>query len=349
MPSVAQNPLAADLDHVIEHAGDCLEQLRGARIFITGGTGFFGSWLLESLVWANLRLNLDAHATVLTREPSLFQKKAPHLAKAPGIELWEGDVRDFCPPRGQYDCIIHAATASSSNLNNEDPHLMWDTIVQGTRAVLDFAADSGCEEFLLTSSGAVYGPQPSNITHVTEDYLGGPDTLETTSAYAEGKRTAELLATIAHHNSGLNVKIARGFAFVGPYLPLDIHFAIGNFIRDALKGTPLKISGDGTPHRSYLYASDLVIWLWTILLKGRPAYAYNVGSEDSRSIYEIAQAVSAECGSPTIDVARKPDPGAAISRYVPSTQRAREELGLQERVPLASAISKTIAWHRQRG
>lgn len=350
MSPVAQNPLAADLDQIVEHAGDCLEQLRGARIFITGGTGFFGCWLLESLVWANSRLKLDINATVLTRDAESFHSKAPHLAEASGIELQQGDVRDFSFPRGRYNCIIHAATESSAALNESNPLLMWDTIVQGTRMVLEFAAECGCEEFLLTSSGAVYGPQPANMTHVSEEYLGGCDPLQTSSAYAEGKRTAELLATIAHHKNRLNVKVARGFAFVGPYLPLDAHFAIGNFIRDGLKGQALRISGDGTPHRSYLYASDLVIWLWTILMKGRPAYAYNVGSEESRSIYDIAGAVSAEFGSRlSIEVARKADPDAPVSRYVPSTQRAREELGLIQRVPLSGAISKTIAWHRQRG
>lgn len=157
------NPLSADLEHVLEHTRELWDELRGERIFITGGTGFFGCWLLESLLWANDRLNLDCRATVLTRAPELFRKKTPHLAEHQAISLLRGDVRSFDFPPGRYSHIIHAATESSAKLNAENPLLMLETIVEGTRHTLDFAKSCRAENFLLTSSGAVYGRQPAEM------------------------------------------------------------------------------------------------------------------------------------------------------------------------------------------
>ncbi len=232
------NPLAADLDHVLDHTRELWEEMRGERIFITGGTGFFGCWILESFIWANERLNLGCHSVVLTRSPLAFQIKAPHLAAHPTVHLYQGDIRDFVYPSGTFHYMIHAATESSARLNSEQPLIMLDTIIQGTRRALDFAASCGTQKFLLTSSGAIYGKQPPEMTHIAEDYPGSPDPMNPGSAYGLGKRTAELLCTLYSHQYGFQTKIARCFAFVGPYLPLDAHFAIGNFIQDALRGRP---------------------------------------------------------------------------------------------------------------
>jgi nucleoside-diphosphate-sugar epimerase len=261
-----RNPLAHDLDRVLAQTGGLWEALRGARVFVTGGTGFFGCWLLETFLWANDRLDLGASAVVLTRDARAFERKVPHLTAHPAVRLLDGDVRTFEFDGGHVSHVIHAATASSAAI---DPRLMFDTIVDGTRRSLELAHRCGASRFLLTSSGAVYGRQPHDLTHVPEDYAGGPDPANARQAYAEGKRAAELLCAV-HADARLQPTIARCFAFVGPYLPLDAHFAAGNFIRDGLAGGPIRVSGDGTPYRSYLYASDLAIWLWTILLRGEP-------------------------------------------------------------------------------
>jgi nucleoside-diphosphate-sugar epimerase len=338
------NRLADDLDNILERTEPLWQELRGQRILITGATGFFGCWLMESFAWANQRLNLNAHAVGLSRHPGVLTQKAPHLAQDPAISLHAADVRHGDFPQGTFSHVIHAATEASAKLNNEAPLVMFDTIVDGTRRALQFSIASSVTNFLLISSGAVYGTQPPELTHMSESFAGGPDPLDRASAYAEGKRSAEMLCMLAA-SPRLATTVARCFAFVGPYMQLDAHFAIGNFISDAMSGGPIRVNGDGSPFRSYLYASDLMVWLWTVLFKGQSGRAYNVGSEDALNIATLANEVAAALPQRVgISLAAAPTAGDPVHRYVPCTARARGELGLRAEVPLREAICRTHAW-----
>lgn len=336
--------LRDDLNACLSRTKSLWEELRGQQVFLTGATGFFGCWLLETLLWANRQLHLDARVTILTRNPETLRQKAPYLLGDPAVAVLVGDVRTFPFPPGNFSHTIHAATESSVELNQERPMVMFDTIVEGTRHCLDFALAANTQKFLFLSSGAVYGTQPANVDHVCEESLTSPDPLNAASAYGEGKRAAELLCAMASRGTGLEAKIARCFAFVGPYMKLDAHFAIGNFIRDQLRGTTIRVSGDGRPLRSYMYAGELMVWLWTILFRGTPLRAYNVGSEQAVSIRELAHAVS-DALTPRVDVEILGAPGSGPApRYVPSTARAQRELGLSCEIPLQEAIRRTQRW-----
>ena len=336
------NPLAGDLDHILRQTNVLWEELRGQRLFITGGTGFFGCWLLESFCWANRILKLGAEAWVLTRDPRGFKAKRPHLACGPGIVLHEGNISSCAFPSGDFPFVIHAAGITRESSVSE----MLDTTILGTRRILGFAGQAHTKKFLLTSSGAVYGKQPSEIAQLAEDYRGAPDTMDPRGFYGECKRSAEMLCAAYSKQYAIEMKIARGFAFVGPYLPLDIHFAIGNFIGDSLAGGPITVKGDGTPYRSYLYAADLAIWLWTILLIGKNCRPYNVGSSKEISIKDLADTIS-RFSTPALPVIMQTEakPGIPAERYVPNTVRARDELGLTESVSIDNAIKRTIMWN----
>lgn len=339
------NPLAKDLDRLLGPAGPPWEALRGARILLTGGTGFFGGWLLESLLHAEEAGALGVEVTVLTRDPRAFQAARPWLAGHRAVRLVGGDVRSPVAVQGPFTHLVHAATPASAALNLEAPRLMFDTIDEGTRQVLEVARRTGARRFLLCSSGAIYGRQPPALSHVGEEHPGGPDPCAPASAYGEGKRVAELRCALAAREGWLEPVVARGFAFAGPYLPLDAHFAIGNFVRDALAGGPIRVGGDGTPLRSYLYGADLAAWLWTLLVRGQPGRAYNVGSERAVSIAELARLVARELGTAGgVEIAGQPEPGRPAERYVPSTRRAREELGLCEGWTLEEAIVRMAAF-----
>jgi dTDP-glucose 4,6-dehydratase len=344
---MALQPLpAADLDHILSETRPLWDEMRNKRIFITGGTGFFGCWLLESFSHINQKLSLNAHATVLTRDPAAFARKCPHLTSDESLSFITGDIRSFAFHDCEFPYIIHAATEASGKQAAEHPLEMLTTIIDGTARVLDFAKAHGTRKLLLTSSGAVYGKQPASLTHVPEEYLGGPDPLDPASVYAEGKRISEQMCALQSTHSSIEIKIARCFAFVGPHLPLDAHFAIGNFIGDVLAGRPIKINGDGTARRSYLYASDLAIWLWTMLFQAPSMAPVNVGSAHDLSILELAQAVVQSLkASNEIQVAKSQAPGAAVARYVPSVDRAKAMLGLNQTVSLQEAIRRTADWH----
>lgn len=337
---------SADLDFILANTRNLWLEMRNQRIFITGGTGFFGCWLVESFVHINRVEKLGARATILTRDPIAFAHKCPHLASDPAITLLAGDVRDFTYPDGEFRYVIHAATEASAKQAAENPIEMLTTILRGTERVLEFAPGHGAQKFLLTSSGAVYGRQPSSVTHLSEDYAGAPNPLNCDSVYSEGKRAAELMCAVYGAKYGIECKIARCFAFVGPHLPLDGHFAIGNFIRDAMRGDSVNVNGDGTPKRSYMYAADLAIWLWTILFRAPAMEAFNVGSDRAISILELAHTVAAEIGSPAnVRVAQHTVPGAKVQQYVPSIRKAKQKLGLKCEVSLEDAIHRTAAWH----
>jgi dTDP-glucose 4,6-dehydratase len=342
------NPLNGDLEFVLENCRDDFGLLRGNRLLITGATGFVGSWLMETLLWANQRLGLGCRVVALTRSPARYAETHPHLASDPAVELAAGDVRSPLSSIGLIDGCIHAATPASARMNAENPLEMLDTVIDGMRNVLLLSAQSGRIPLLFASSGAVYGQQPTTLQKLDEGYLGGPDSLSPSAAYHEGKRVAELMGAIASASGGISFRIARMFAFVGPYLPLDAHFAIGNFIGDGLAGRALQVQGDGTAVRSYLYGSDMAIWLWRIFIHGTDGRAYNVGSEHALSVAELAARVAEAFEPPPVIRIRGESTAAAARRYVPSTARARGELGLEQRVDLETAIRRTIAWHRVR-
>lgn len=334
-----------DLDSILSRIKNLIPEAKNSNFFLTGGTGFFGCWFLESLVYFNEKLKLNISITVLTRNREAFKQKIPYLLDGPKIKFHEGDIRDFVFPEGTFHYIIHSAGApkDESRINR------FDIFTNGIKRVLEFAKRCGCRKMLFISSGSIYGKNP--------EIKNFEESLNTIPSYAEGyaelglaKRVGEFLCYEYCKEYGFEAKIVRCFTFIGPHIPLESNFAAGNFIRDALKEGPIIIKGDGTAVRSYMYMSDLMVWLWTILFKGESCYPYNVGSEKEITIKELAYKVAEvykKLTGKSIDVIieKTPDPLKSVDRYIPSTKRAGKELGLKQTVSLDEAIEKTFRFY----
>lgn len=335
-----------DLNLIFDHTSNYWKRLENKTIFITGGTGFFGIWLVMSFVFINRKLNLNSKIILLTRSKSKVLTKYEWLNEYSEINFIEGDIVDFDFVSEDVHYIIHAATEASVKLNIEEPLAMFQTVVNGTKRILDFAKIKKVESFLYTSSGAVYGVQPGVRDNISEDYCGAPNPSDETSVYGEGKRMAEVLCAIYHKHYGIPVKVARCYAFIGPFLPLDSHFAAGNFIRNKINGEDIIINSDGSSVRSYMYSADLVIWLWTILFRGGNNRPYNVGSDKAITISQLAELISQNSKiKETKVIINSSNSANCGSRYVPNTNRAKSELNLWVYTDVENAVNKTIKFN----
>jgi len=318
-----------------------------SHILVTGGTGFFGRALLRH--WAAQPVDLQPHVTVVTRSPRDFLATYPEFGELPWLGFHPGDIRnpESLPGTARYSHVVHAA-ADSTRGAQLVPMARFEQIVDGTRHLLTHAERHGIPRFLFVSSGAVYGPQPPEMVGIPEHYLGMPDPLDGRQVYGVAKRSAELLCTLYGQQYGLEIVIARCFSFAGRDLPTDVHFAVGNFLRDALRASPILVHGNGSPVRSYMDQRDLAKWLTVLLARGRSGEAYNVGSDQAITVRDLAYLVrDTVAPDQPVRCLGDPDRQGTRDRYVPSITKAQEELGLVPQFTLEETL-REAAHHLRR-
>ena len=315
------------------------------KLLVTGGTGFFGRALLRRWMDNEKYGTSLPEVTVLTRSPESFLGCYPEFFGKEWLSFHKGNVLDYAslPHNKTFTHILHGATESTIGPSLQ-AFQRYDEIVNGTRNILDYAVTNNIKRVLLTSSGGVYGPQPETLGEIPESYWGIPDPLDPMSAYSMAKRASEHLCCLYNDRYGVETVVARCFAFVGPDLPLKAHFAIGNFIHDALYNQQINIAGDGTPVRSYMNQTDLARWLLCILDKGVPGNAYNVGSDQAISISDLAHLVR-DILSPNKSVVFKNTASTFKGRniYIPDISAARNDLHLQITISLRESIEEFIS------
>ena len=309
-----------DLEYIFNKCEIIFKQIKNKRILVTGGTGFLGKWLLESLIYANDKLGLDAKVSVLTRDPDKFFNTYPLIARHSCIELQQGDIRNF-GYKYKYAYIIHLATDVNHRHTVKNKNEMLSIIGKGTWNILENAKHMNAK-ILFVSSGIV--------EH------------EHDNPYVMGKRFAEDLCRVYRTQFKTDVKVARGYSFVGAYLPLDKHFAIGNFIENAINNKSIVVKSDGSAVRSYMYCADAITSFLYILEYGSSEKLYHVGSNESVSILEVAQIIG-ELSGTKVKVLNKENQGirAYYNKYFDNDLNVGQSLGLEE------SLRRTLKWFKE--
>ena len=318
--------------------------LANKKIFLTGGTGFFGLWLLSLFQFFNESIEIKICA--LSRDPKKFLERYPEFQNLKWLTWIKGDIRNIDLNEEYYDYIIHGA--AETNMQAHNNHFeMLDTIIKGGSNILRLATKLNVDRTLLISSGAVYGEQPQEVSNLKENLLTACDPLLAFSAYGEGKRCMELMGAIHHKTNNLHVNYARCFTFMGPGIPIDGHFAFGNFVKDIMNAQSINVKGDGTTIRSYLHGADLAVWLVTILLFGKPNEAYNVGSDEPIKILELAKTFrDVSKTALTINIEEQHEHiTKKVNIYVPDVHKARQ-LGCDIQLSLEQGILSSLEFEK---
>jgi nucleoside-diphosphate-sugar epimerase len=311
-----------------------------ASLLIIGGSGFFGKSILDAYgrgllqPWA-----IDQIIIVSRHATNLLRTNAELIAS--GVKLINLDISNT-NDLPVTDYVIHAAASTDASIYLKNP-LEEKKNIQ--TAVLNYCSLARKfhhnSKIVYCSSGAVYGQQPPFVDELREDSaLGSIEEMALGKRdYASAKRDAEI-AIQKLAIEGMNVSIARCFAFVGVHLPRNQHFAIGNFIEDGLNSRPIQVQASYSVIRSYMYVDDLVIWLMTLATYSSPQCPIiNIGSNEAIEISRLASKIANFFSVP---VEFQENSSSQTDRYVPSIAKAEKEMKLHLCFNLDLSINATI-------
>lgn len=310
-------------------------------LFITGGTGFIGRSLLDYLGESAARHGANFRATVLCRDPGAFVQRHPAYNRQPWLSFMPGDLESLPTLEAGVTDVIHAA----ADTHRVGDSLAWlQQLVQGTQRVLATARAARVQRLLFISSGAVYGSQSAQLPALEENLPQAPLPTDIAAVYAHGKRMAEQLCALYTAEQDLPCVIARCFAVISRHVPLDGPYAVGNFIRDALSPgcERIQVRGNGLAVRTYLDGRDMAHWMLTLLYRGQPGQAYNVGSDHAITVGELARRVGALLAPHKPVLVEHQVTDSQRSIYVPSIAKA-QSIGLRVETPLEQAITEAAA------
>lgn len=312
---------------------DLMSELQGSKVLITGGSGYMGGWVTCALTWLNDTKGLDCKIILLSKDKNTI-KNVPFDREHVNIEYIYADIRGMVELPQDIDYIIHTVGNPDTSFHASNPVETIDVISKGTQNVLDAATRiSSLKKIIHISSGQVE-------TTTTPNFHNNVST-----SYVEAKRFSEAICGAYKIMHKLPITIVRPFSFIGPYHDIEKPWALNSFINDAINGGPIRIHGNGKPVRSFLYATDMAVWLLVFLLKGQKGEIYNLGSSEEISLQELATKIS-NVTLQSIDVVVE-NYNDKISTLVPALEKEKN-LGLGVCIDINEAVLRTIEWNLKR-
>jgi UDP-glucuronate decarboxylase len=354
--------LRDDLETLCEDLAAEFGRMGGGRLLITGGGGFLGYYLIQSVLhWNDTRASGARIRTVVYDN---YARGVPEWLEAlrghKDLQLVRQDMIQPLPrDMGHFDFIVHAAGIASPMYYRAQPLKCIDANINGLRNLLDYAlaereAGRPVKAFLFYSSSEIYGDPAASAIPTPETYRGNVSCTGPRACYDESKRFGETLCVTFAQHHGVPVKIARPFNNYGPGLKITDGRVIPDFAGNVLSGRDIVMLSDGSPKRTFCYATDAIAGYYKVLVRGGDGEPYNVGIEKP----EISMA---ELASIVIDAARelfgyrgKVVLGKAKeadylvdnpNRRCPVIAKAREQLGYHPRVAVEDGVRRSLIWY----
>jgi dTDP-glucose 4,6-dehydratase len=327
------------------YQSDVRSKLALTRIAVTGGTGFLGTWIAETIAALNDEYDLKITLDLYARNTIEWEKKYPYLSSRADIGLYSQDIRSSFQFRSETNYVIHAAGIPNNRVHASDPLRVVQTTVEGIKNTLDAATQlDNLIRFVNVSSSLVSGVPNREGNLAESDYFAIPSG-QLHMVYMDAKRSAESIATIYRSQLRMPISTIRPFTFTGPHQSLDRPWAINSFLSDALMGRNIRIHGDGSVRRSYLYGSDAAWWTLASLVNGADGAVYNLGSPVAISHIELAQLISEKINpKPSIELNSASSKMGQLDELYPSLTHTQSRLGVIQTCKLDDAIDKTWRW-----
>lgn len=321
------------------------QQLNGKVVMITGANGMLASYLTYTLLYLVEKKGLDISVLALTRTESKSRELYSLFIGKPYFKIIVQDVAESIDYNGHIDYILHFAGNASPTAINLDPVGIMKANLLGTFNVLELARRTQSKRILFASTREVYGAVDAET--LSEQSFGVLDPMERRSCYPESKRAAETIFNSYYSQYNIECVIARIAHSYGPGMKIDNDGRVmADFIGNAVRGENIVLNSSGEAVRSFLYLSDAIIALFTLLLNGESGQAYNVSNEtEPFPIYRVAQIICELFPEKNIQVVfsnEKPKTGYCNYPRVALDNTKLLSLGFTYQVGLKEGIIKTI-------